>query len=72
MPSYDFQCRDCGDEFETRMSISSYEAGEGRKCPKCGSAQVERAFTTVNVIAGGRSSGSSSGYGGSCGSGGFT
>ena len=71
MPSYDFICRHCGERFETRMSMSAYDSGEGRACPHCGSEQVERAFTAVNVIAGGRagSGGSSGGY---CGGSGFT
>lgn len=71
MPSYDFVCQDCGASYETRLSMSAYSAGEGRECPKCGSKHVERAFTTVNVIAGSHSSGG--GYsGGSCGSSGFS
>lgn len=70
MPSYDFVCRDCGERFETRMSISTYETGEGRICPACGSARVERAFTAVNVITGGGSSASASaGASCACGSG---
>lgn len=76
MPSYDFVCSDCGKRYEARMSISAYETGEGRECPACGSGNADRAFTAVNVIAGGRS-GSGSGFPGSsaggCGGGsGFT
>ncbi len=71
MPSYDFVCQDCGSSFEARLSISAYSAGEGRECPKCGSTNVERTFTAVNVIAGSSSSGGS--YGGSsCGPSGFS
>jgi putative FmdB family regulatory protein len=72
MPSYDFVCQECGNPYEARLSMSAYSAGEGRECPKCGSTQVERAFTAVNVIAGGRSSGGSYGGSGSCGSSGFS
>ncbi len=74
MPSYDFVCQDCGASFDVRLSISAYSAGEGRKCPKCASQNVERAFTTVNVIAGGRSGGgyASGAARGGCGTGGFT
>ncbi len=71
MPSYDFVCQDCGASFEVRLSMSAYSAGEGRVCPKCASERVDRAFTTVNVIAGSHS-GSSRSSGGSCGHGGFT
>jgi putative FmdB family regulatory protein len=77
MPSYDFVCQDCGNPYEVRISMSAYSAGEGRQCPTCGSAKVERAFTGVNVIAGSRSGGGGSRdmsgtFGGGCGPGGFT
>lgn len=72
MPSYDFVCQDCDTPFEVRLSISAYSAGEGRECPRCGSPEVERAYTTVNVIAGSRGSGWDAGSAGGCGSGGFT
>ncbi|MEJ2203211.1 MAG: zinc ribbon domain-containing protein [Gemmatimonadota bacterium] len=74
MPSYDFVCQDCGASFEVRLSMSAYSAGDGRDCPRCGSTQAERSYTTVNVIAGGRGdSWAGAGYAkGSCGTGGFT
>jgi putative FmdB family regulatory protein len=62
MPCYEFVCQDCGAPYEARLSMSAYTAGEGRQCPACGSSNVERAFTAVSVITGGRSGG-----GGSCG-----
>lgn len=72
MPSYEFTCQECGTPFEVRLSMSAYSAGEGRKCPSCGSDKVERAFTAVNVIAGSHSGGGYS-SGASCGGGsGFT
>ncbi len=71
MPSYDFFCQDCGAAFEVRLSMSAYAGGEGRLCPDCGSKRVERAFTTVNVIAGSHSGGGAR-SGGGCGHGGFT
>lgn len=57
MPSYDFRCHGCGTTYETRLSMSAYDRGEGRECPECGSTEVERAFTAVNVIAGSRGGG---------------
>lgn len=69
MPAYDFRCIDCGHEFERRLSMSAYADGEGRECPECESTEVQRAWTAVNVIAGGSGSGGSSA---SCGPGGFT
>lgn len=72
MPSYDFVCQECGASFELRLSMSAYAHGEGRVCTSCGSTRVERAFTAVNVIAGGSSGGSARWSGGGCGTSGFT
>lgn len=73
MPSYDFRCHDCDALFEKRLSMSAYERGEERECPGCGSARVERAYTTVNVIAGSKSAGGGGGAsGGACCRPGFT
>ncbi len=70
MPAYDFVCQDCGARFEVRMSIAAYSEGPRTACERCGSTSVERAFTTVNVLVGGRAGTSSSGS--SCGTGGFS
>jgi hypothetical protein len=51
------------------MSMSAYSEGAEVACEKCGSSNVVRAFTTVNVLTAARG-GSSSGS--SCGSRGFT
>lgn len=74
MPRYDFTCQDCGTTYEARLSMSAYDAGEGRVCPGCGSSRAERSFTAVNVIGGGGGGGgrASSSSGGGCGFSGFT
>ncbi len=67
MPAYDYVCEDCGAHFEVRMSMSAYSSGTKPPCEQCGSTRVERAFTAVNVLTGGRggySGGSSCGGGG--------
>ncbi len=51
------------------MSMAAYSEGAKPECPECGSTKTTRAFTTVNVLTGGRGS---SGGGVSCGSGGFS
>ena len=76
MPSYDFQCQECETVFERRLSMSEYDRGEGRECPECGSARVERRFSAVGVITGSGSAGgtgsSAGGSGGVCHGDGFT
>lgn len=54
MPTYDFTCQDCGASYEARLSMSAYSAGEGRKCPTCGSPKAERVFAAVGVLTGSR------------------
>ena len=65
MPRYDFRCQACGTQFEKSLSMSEYSRGEGRECPECGSREVERSFSAVNVISGQTRSGRS-GAGGAC------
>jgi putative FmdB family regulatory protein len=67
MPTYDYHCQSCGAEFEVRMSMTAYAEGPRPACPTCGATDVERAFTAVNVLTGGRGASPPG-----CGSGGFT
>ena len=39
MPTYDYECRDCGHAFEKFQSIT---ASSIRKCPDCGKLKVKR------------------------------
>lgn len=39
MPTYSFECRDCGKKFQAILSFREFEEGK-RKCPKCGSRKV--------------------------------
>lgn len=71
MPTYDYTCRDCGQHYDVRMSISAYSATARPACTACGSTNVARRFATVNVLTGSRGSGGSVGSAG-CGTGGFT
>lgn len=72
MLTYSFICRSCGASFEARLSMAAYSAGEGRVCAHCGSTDVDRSFTTVNVIAGGASRSTGAWSSGGCGTSGFT
>jgi putative FmdB family regulatory protein len=43
MPTYEFRCRSCQENFSVREKISDYDASHGEAtCPKCGSHDVER------------------------------
>ena len=69
MPTYDYECEECFEIFELRVSMSEYaEYATGRKppCPKCGSKNTVRAFTPVNVVTRNRGSGGKSAGGGCC------
>jgi putative FmdB family regulatory protein len=44
MPIYEFVCKECGTRFE-EMRLSS-SAFNDISCPKCGTAKVEKAFST--------------------------
>lgn len=59
MPTYDYTCRDCLATFELFATGSLKE--EQKKCPECGSTDVEQCFT--GFLQGSTSSS------GSCGSG---
>ena len=41
MPTYEFVCVKCGEEFVSVMSLKEYEAGR-INCPKCKSTEVKQ------------------------------
>ncbi|MGA3065248.1 MAG: FmdB family zinc ribbon protein [Tepidisphaeraceae bacterium] len=43
MPTYEYKCGACGNEFEKYQSITSSPI---RKCPKCGKSRVKRLIGT--------------------------
>jgi len=43
MPTYDYQCKDCGYKFEKFQPIT---APTLRKCPKCGKKKLQRLLGT--------------------------
>ena len=48
MPTYDFVCRNCGQNFDVFMSFSEY--GKRKvKCVHCGSLSVRRRMTKVRI-----------------------
>lgn len=50
MPVYDYVRQDCREGFEIRASVAEYEKGLAVRCPKCGSGQVERSWSSVNLL----------------------
>ena len=47
MPTYDYQCEECGHIFEEIHSMSeTYEDG----CPKCGHENVNKVYNTAPQI----------------------
>ena len=47
MPTYDYQCDDCGHEFELFQSITE---SVKKKCPDCGKLRLRRLFGTGAAI----------------------
>lgn len=44
MPSYDYHCASCGEDFARRESVAEHERATRVTCPKCRSVRVERVF----------------------------
>lgn len=64
MPTYEYTCENCDKPFDIRASIATYTEGLNARCPACGSDQVVRGFSAVNVLTGSqRSTGTSAGCG---------
>jgi putative FmdB family regulatory protein len=66
MPLYEFHCEKCGKDSELLVRSSDWT---GTKCPHCGSAKLEKKFSTFASKAEGAVSAPKSGGGGGCGSG---
>lgn len=49
MPLYEFYCRDCQKSFEVHESMTEH-GKTPVKCPGCGSANVERRWTSVYAV----------------------
>jgi putative FmdB family regulatory protein len=45
MPSYEYRCRKCGQNFTTREKISEHNAGAAT-CPQCKSEEVDRVMSS--------------------------
>jgi putative FmdB family regulatory protein len=47
MPTYDYECDDCGHKFELFQAISEPVK---RKCPECGKLRLRRLFGTGGAV----------------------
>jgi putative FmdB family regulatory protein len=54
MPQYEFVCHECKTEFHQVLTLAEFEGYEETKeklcCPKCGSLDVEQAWTAFFAV----------------------
>ena len=48
MPTYEYRCGACGKKFAQEASLAEHETKQP-SCPKCGSGNVIRSYSTVYV-----------------------
>src|SRR5262245_7756445 len=48
MPTYEFECKNCGHEFSRVMTVDEHDK-EPIRCPKCESEDVRHVIESVNV-----------------------
>jgi putative FmdB family regulatory protein len=47
MPTYEYKCEKCGNEFSMILSLREYDKERERmRCPKCKSRKVKQALST--------------------------
>ena len=46
MPLYEYECKNCGERFELWRAV--HEAEKKLECPRCGTQQVKRVFSSFN------------------------
>ncbi len=49
MPTYEFECIQCGEKFPQKQSIEEHDQHKKVKCPKCGSANVGQLISPTFV-----------------------
>lgn len=52
MPTYEYRCTDCENDFERQATVAEYEDGLDAKCPECGSQQTTRRLGSVMISMG--------------------
>jgi putative FmdB family regulatory protein len=49
MPTYEYRCDKCGEEFSVILTIGEHEAGK-LSCPKCKSRKLSQLLTGFHAI----------------------
>ena len=49
MPTYEFECADCGHKFTQEESFQEHDRPHRLKCPKCGSRKTKQLISPVFV-----------------------
>ncbi|SDM01849.1 FmdB family zinc ribbon protein [Halarsenatibacter silvermanii] len=49
MPSYNFVCKDCDEEFTIEASMEERDSME-INCPECGSENVKQTFGSIGLL----------------------
>jgi len=70
MPTYEYQCQDCGHMFEIFATLKQKAAGLQAECPQCHSHRVRQAFGSVMLIRDSNGNIPPASAGGCCGGGG--
>ena len=63
MPIYEFHCEKCGSDSEILVRSANWR---GTKCPHCGSAKLDKKFSTFAAAAAGESAPAKKSGGGHC------
>ncbi len=56
MPTYEYRCSDCENDFELQAPVAEYEDGIDETCPACDSPNTTRRLGSVMISMGDRSS----------------
>jgi len=52
MPTYEYRCTDCDNDFALQATVAEYEDGLDATCPECGSQQTTRRLGSVLISVG--------------------
>jgi putative FmdB family regulatory protein len=49
MADYEYECKECREQFEVHQSFAEHDCEPKPECPKCGSHDVEHLLEAVHV-----------------------